>query len=110
MTKEKIKKTLKIIGLSILGVMIAIGSWLLNNLFHVKRNYQTTKDNKLKNDVSESKEDIKEATENVDKEVEKLNEAKEEAKHVEETHSTTEERLDKLEQQGVIKRRPKNAK
>lgn len=103
----EIKKTLKTIGLAIAGIVIAIVSWLLNNLFHMKRNYSATKDNELKTDVKESENDLKSDAKKVDQVTSELKETKQEAEKLKEESSSTSDRLDGLEKQGVIKRRKK---
>ena len=101
----EVKKTLKTIGLAIAGIVIAIASWLLNNLFHMKRNYSATKDNELKTDVKESENDLKSDAKKVDQVTSELKETKREAEKLKEESSSTSDRLDCLEKQGVIKRR-----
>lgn len=102
--ESKFKKTMKRIGLAIVGVMIAIGSWLLNNLVNSKRNKNASKDENLKDSVEETKNDVNSAVETVDTVISKLEDAKESSKN--ETIST-EERLDKLEESGIIRRKKK---
>lgn len=102
--ESKFKKTMKGIGLAIVGIMIAIGSWLLNNLVNSKRNKNNSKDENLKNSVEETKNDVNSAAEVVDTVISKLEEVKETSKK--ETVST-EKRLDKLEESGIIRRKKK---
>ena len=102
--ESKLKKTMKRIGLAIVGVMIAIGSWLLNNLVNSKRNKNASKDENLKDSVEETKNDVNSAVETVDTVISKLEDVKESSKN--ETIST-EERLDKLEESGIIRRKKK---
>lgn len=102
--ESKFKKTMKRIGLAIVGVMIAIGSWLLNNLVNSKRNKNASKDENLKDSVEETKNDVNSAVEIVDTVISKLEDVKESSKN--ETVST-EERLDKLEESGIIRRKKK---
>ena len=102
--ESKFKKTMKRIGLAIVGVMIAIGSWLLNNLVNSKRNKNASKDENLKDSVEEIKNDVNSAVETVDTVISKLEDVKESSKN--ETVST-EERLDKLEESGIIRRKKK---
>lgn len=102
--ESKFKKTMKRIGLAIVGVMIAIGSWLLNNLVNSKRNKNASKDENLKDSVEETKNDVNSAVETVDTVISKLEDVKESSKN--ETTST-EERLDKLEESGIIRRKKK---
>ena len=102
--ESKFKKTMKRIGLAIVGVMIAIGSWLLNNLVNSKRNKNASKDENLKDSVEETKNDVNSAVETVDTVISKLEDVKESSKN--ETVST-EERLDKLEESGIIRRKKK---
>ena len=102
--ESKFKKTMKRIGLAIVGVMIAIGSWLLNNLVNSKRNKNASKDENLKDSVEETKNDVNSAVETVDTVISKLEDVKESSKN--ETVST-EERFDKLEESGIIRRKKK---
>lgn len=102
--ESKFKKIMKRIGLTIVGVMIAIGSWLLNNLVNSKRNKNSSKDENLKDSVEETKNDVNSAVETVDTVISKLEDVKESSKN--ETIST-EERLDKLEESGIIRRKKK---
>ena len=102
--ESKFKKTMKGIGLAIVGIMIAIGSWLLNNLVNSKRNKNNSKDENSKNSVEETKKDVNSAAEVVDTVISKLEEVKETSKN--ETVST-EKRLDKLEESGIIRRKKK---
>ena len=102
--ESKFKKTMKRIGLAIVGVMMAIGSWLLNNLVNSKRNKNASKDENLKDSVEETKNDVNSAVETVDTVISKLEDVKESSKN--ETVST-EERLDKLEESGIIRRKKK---
>lgn len=102
--ESKFKKTMKGIGLAIVGIMIAIGSWLLNNLVNSKRNKNNSKDENSKNSVEETKNDVNSAAEVVDTVISKLEEVKETSKK--ETVST-EKRLDKLEESGIIRRKKK---
>ena len=102
--ESKFKKTMKRIGLAIVGVMIAIGSWLLNNLVNSKRNKNASKDENLKDSVEETKNNVNSAVETVDTVISKLEDVKESSKN--ETVST-EERLDKLEESGIIRRKKK---
>lgn len=102
--ESKFKKTMKRIGLAIVGVIIAIGSWLLNNLVNSKRNKNASKDENLKDSVEETKNDVNSAVETVDTVISKLEDVKESSKK--ETIST-EERLDKLEESGIIRRKKK---
>ena len=102
--ESKFKKTMKRIGLVIVGVMIAISSWLLNNLVNFKRNKNASKDENLKDSVEETKNDVNSTVETVDTVISKLEDVKESSKN--ETVST-EERLDKLEESGIILRKKK---
>lgn len=102
--ESKFKKTMKRIGLAIVGVIIAIGSWLLNNLVNSKRNKNASKDENLKDSVEETKNDVNSAVETVDTVISKLEDVKESSKK--ETVSA-EERLDKLEESGIIRRKKK---
>ena len=102
--ESKFKKTIKRIGLAIAGIMITIGSWLLNNLVNSKRNKNASKDENLKDSVEETKNDVNSAVETVDTVISKLEDVKESSKN--ETVST-EERLDKLEESGIIRRKKK---
>lgn len=102
--ESKFKKTMKRIGLAIVGVMIAIGSWLLNNLVNSKRNKNASKDENLKDSVEETKNDVNSAVETVDTVISKLEDVKESSKN---EKVSTEERLDKLEESGIIRRKKK---
>ena len=102
--ESKFKKIMKRIGLAIVGVMIAIGSWLLNNLVNSKRNKNASKDENLKDSVEETKNDVNSAVETVDTVISKLEEVKETSKK---ESTSTEERLDKLEESGIIRRKKK---
>lgn len=102
--ESKFKKTMKRIGLAVVGIMIAIGSWLLNNLVNSKRNKNASKDENLKDSVEETKNDVNSAVETVDTVISKLEEAKETSKK---ESTSTEERLDKLEESGIIRRKKK---
>lgn len=102
--ESKFKKTMKRIGLAIVGIMIAIGSWLLNNLVNSKRNKNASKDENLKDSVEETKNDVNSAVETVDTVISKLEEVKETSKK---ESTSTEERLDKLEESGIIRRKKK---
>lgn len=102
--ESKFKKIMKRIGLAIVGVMIAIGSWLLNNLVNSKRNKNASKDENLKDSVEETKNDVNSAVETVDTIISKLEEVKETSKK---ESTSTEERLDKLEESGIIRRKKK---
>lgn len=102
--ESKFKKTMKRIGLAIVGIMIAIGSWLLNNLVNSKRNKNASKDENLKDSVEETKNDVNSAVETVDTVISKLEEVKETSKK---ESASTEERLDKLEESGIIRRKKK---
>jgi len=102
--ESKFKKTMKRIGLAIVGIMIAIGSWLLNNLVNSKRNKNASKDENLKDSVEETKNEVNSAVETVDTVISKLEEVKETSKK---ESTSTEERLDKLEESGIIRRKKK---
>ena len=102
--ETKFKKTMKRIGLAIVGIMIAIGSWLLNNLVNSKRNKNASKDENLKDSVEETKNEVNSAVETVDTVISKLEEVKETSKK---ESTSTEERLDKLEESGIIRRKKK---
>ena len=102
--ESKFKKTMKRIGLALVGVIIAIGSWLLNNLVNSKRNKNASKDENLKDSVEETKNDVNSAVETVDTVISKLEDVKESSKK--ET-VFAEERLDKLEESGIIRRKKK---
>lgn len=102
--ESKFEKTMKRIGLAIVGIMIAIGSWLLNNLVNSKRNKNASKDENLKDSVEETKNEVNSAVETVDTVISKLEEVKETSKK---ESTSTEERLDKLEESGIIRRKKK---